>query len=96
MRIDLLSFKLLAAPEDIEARVIGNADGDTITMLMDNRPTCLGLARRKPVRRYRHMVHGLGALADDGLCAPRATICVTTLVEEILLGIAFLPSFKGW
>jgi micrococcal nuclease len=35
----LLSFNLLAATKDIQARVIGVSDGDTITVLVDNRPT---------------------------------------------------------
>ena len=32
-------FCLLATPREIEARVIGIADDDTITVLLDNRPT---------------------------------------------------------
>ena len=39
----LTTFNLLAAPREIEARVIGIADGDTITALMDNKPTRIRL-----------------------------------------------------
>jgi len=35
----LAPFSLLAAPREIEARVIGIADGDTITFLLNSKPT---------------------------------------------------------
>jgi endonuclease YncB( thermonuclease family) len=35
----LLLFNLSAAPREIDARVIGISDGDTITVLLDNKPT---------------------------------------------------------
>lgn len=35
----LLLFNLSAAPREIDARVIGISDGDTIIVLLDNKPT---------------------------------------------------------
>jgi micrococcal nuclease len=35
----LLPFNLIAAPKDVRVRVIGVSDGDTITVLLDHKPT---------------------------------------------------------